>query len=120
MGERLDIASAVPADVAERQSDFAMNALANDPNLDPSFRVALHTARCMDAILGLYAPPSAPAPKRTDAEKIKRLRAALSGLRELIESFDSVELTRDLPRHQAKAVYNAELQFAREVLEETA
>lgn len=58
--------------------------------------------------------------RRESAEKIKRLRSALSGLLDLVDSFEDVTYTRDLPEHEAAAIYESEKKFARDVLRETA
>ena len=83
--------------------DEVIRQLQSCDGIDPAFRSAMSNR--------------APA---TDADKIRRLRGALSGLLELIASFEDVTLTRDLEKYQAEAVYDAEVQFARQVMKETA
>lgn len=55
-------------------------------------------------------------PTLTEAEQIKKLRSALHGMVDLVASFESVELDRSLPVHEAEAIYDSELENARLVL----
>ncbi len=48
----------------------------------------------------------------------RRLRSALSGLVDLIGSFEEVSMTRDLPLHEAEAIYDSEVANAKLVLQE--
>lgn len=72
-----------------------------DPNVAPRFKVAMR-------------------PLLTDAERIRKLRAALSGLIDLVTSFEDVTLTRDIEQYKAEAIYDEELRFAKSVMKETA
>lgn len=48
----------------------------------------------------------------------RRLRSSLSGMLELIESFEDVSWTRDLPSFEAEAIYESEISNAKLVLKE--
>lgn len=75
-----------------------------DPNIDSQFRRILETV-----------PPKG----LTDADKIRKLRSGLSGMLELIQSFEDVTYSRDVPEHESAAVYESEIAFAKKTLEET-
>ena len=75
-----------------------------DPNIDSQFRRILETV---------------PQKGLTDADKIRKLRSGLSGMLELIQSFEDVTYSRNVPEHESAAVYEGEIAFARQILKDT-
>ena len=55
----------------------------------------------------------------SDADKIRKLRSGLAGMLELIQSFEDVTYSRDVPEHESAYLYETEIAFAKKTLEET-
>lgn len=79
-------------------------ALANDPNVDSAFRRIL---------------AGVPEKGLSAEDKVRKLRLALEGLLDLVDSFEDVVLTRDLPHEEAMELYTEGKAYARHVLTET-
>ena len=78
-------------------------ALANDPSVDSAFRQILAGV----PVKGLSA-----------EDKVRKLRLALEGLYEVVCSFEDVQLTRDVPEHEAYECYMEAKAYAKHVIEE--